>query len=194
VGWVGEREHVPHAQPNEVTATPYYPSTRSCARSGPAISIPFSGLDRRIGWVLRAAGRPARGDTVVIFRGQRPAGNRRHPLVLRQRVRVPLIIKWPKNLPHPAIQARRGHDQVISLLDITATTLPSRRGASAVDAEPQLPRLSYRPAATLCFRRRDRIWIAFSGFVRARRAYHYIRKFHAGPTSPRSTAPKRSAS
>jgi arylsulfatase A-like enzyme len=126
VEWVGEREHLPIATPETVSPPPYYPDHPITRQEWARYLNSVSGLDRRVGWVLdqlRAEG--LEDDTVVIFfadNGRLEA--RGIHWCYDSGLRVPMIIKWPRNLPPPP-RYRPGtvNDQVVSLLDLTATTL-----------------------------------------------------------------------
>ena len=84
------------------------------------------GLDRRIGWVLdRLRAEGLEDDTVIIFFAD---NGRLEPRGIHwcydSGLHVPMIIHWPKHFPAPpGFQAGTVSDQVISLLDLTATTL-----------------------------------------------------------------------
>lgn len=126
VEWVGEREHPQIATPENVTPPPYYPDHPITRQEWARYLNSISGLDRRVGWVLdqlRAEG--LADDTVVIFfadNGRLEA--RGIHWCYDSGLHVPLIVRWPQKVPTPP-QYRAGelNEQVISLLDITATTL-----------------------------------------------------------------------
>jgi len=144
-------------------------------------------MDRRIGWVLERLRRDGlEDDTVIIFFGD---NGRLEPRGIHwcydSGLRVPMIIKWPKNFPAPP-QYRPGtvNDQVISLIDVTATTL-----AMAGLERPALMQsrifLGERadPARTYAFAARDRIDETVQRVRSVHDArYHYIRNFTPGPT------------
>jgi arylsulfatase A-like enzyme len=98
-----------------------------------------------------------------------------------------LILHWPKDFPPPP-QYKPGkvNDQVISLLDLTATTL----WIAGVERPPGMQSRIFLgdradPPRTYAFSARDRIdeTIARLRSVRDRR-YHYIRSFTAGVGFP----------
>jgi len=126
VEWVGEREHPQIATPENVTPPPYYPDHPITRQEWARYLNSVSGMDRRVGWVLdqlRTEG--LEEDTVVIFfadNGRLEA--RGIHWCYDSGLRVPLIIRWPKNYPPPPqFGAGKVNEQVISLLDLTATTL-----------------------------------------------------------------------
>ena len=187
VKWVGEDEHEKIATPENVEPPPYYPDHRVVREEWARYLNSVSGMDRRIGWVLERLRRDGlEDDTVIVFFGD---NGRLEPRGIHwcydSGLRVPMIIKWPKNFPAPP-QYRPGtvNDQVISLLDLTATTL-----AIAGLERPALMQsrifLGERadPARTYAFAARDRIdeTVQRVRSVHDKR-YHYIRNYTAGPT------------
>ncbi len=126
VEWVGEREHPQIATPENVSPPPYYPDHPVARQEWARYLNSITGMDRRIGVVLdRLKADGLLEDTVVIFF----ADNGR--LEFRgihwcydSGLHVPMIIRWPKNYPAPpGIQPGTTSDQIISVLDLTATTL-----------------------------------------------------------------------
>jgi arylsulfatase A-like enzyme len=126
VEWVGERDHPAVATPGNVTPPPYYPDHPVTRQEWARFLNSVSGMDRRIGRVLdRLEADGLADDTVVVFfadNGRLEA--RGIHWCYDAGLHVPLIIRWPKNHPAPP-QYRPGTvcDQVISLIDLTATTL-----------------------------------------------------------------------
>jgi arylsulfatase A-like enzyme len=161
VEWVGEKDHPKIATPENVTPPPYYPDHPVTRQEWARYLNSVSGMDRRIGLVLeklRADG--LLEDTVVIFFAD---NGRLEPRGIHwcydSGLHVPMIVRWPKNYPAPP-QYRPGsvNNQVISLLDLTATTLaiagiPKPKGMQSriflgADADP---------ARKYAFSARDRI-------------------------------------
>ncbi len=187
VEWVGEREHVPYAKAELVKPPPYYPDHAVVRQEWARYLNSVSGMDRRIGWVLEQLQADGLADnTIVVFFAD---NGRLEPRGIHWcydcGLRVPMIVKWPKGVPPPA-QYRPGavDSRVISLLDITATTL-----WMAGVARPPLmqSRIFLGPQAdaprTFAFAARDRIdeTVQRVRSVHEER-YHYIRNFTAGPT------------
>jgi len=187
VEWVGEQEHPPIATPENVTPPPYYPDHPLVRQEWARYLNSVSGMDRRIGWVLdrlRADG--LEDDTVVVFfadNGRLEA--RGIHWCYDSGLHVPLIIRWPKNFPAPPqVSPGAVHGQVISLLDITATTL-----AVAGVARPPLMQsrsflgASADPPRRYAFSARDRIdeTVLRIRAVRDDR-WRYIRNYTPGPT------------
>jgi N-sulfoglucosamine sulfohydrolase len=186
VEWAGEREHEQIANPDQVTPPPYYPDHPVVRQEWARYLNSVSGMDRRIGWVLdrlRADG--LEDDTVVIFfadNGRQEARGIHY--CYDSGLHVPMIIKWPKNFPAPP-QFKPGtvNDQVISLLDLTATTL----GIAGVERPLGMQSRIFLgqhadPPRQYAFGARDRIDETVLRIRSVREArFHYIRNFTPGP-------------
>ena len=187
VEWVGEREHEKIATPENVTPPPYYPDHPVVREEWARYLNSISGMDRRIGWVLeklRADG--VEDDTVIIFFAD---NGRLEPRGIHwcydSGLRVPLIIRWPKNFPPPPqFKAGSVNTDVISLLDLTATTL-------AIAGIPKPPLMQSRnflgaqaePPRQYAFSARDRIDETVLRIRTVRDArWRYIRNLIPGPT------------
>jgi len=187
VEWVGERIHVQHATPDKVTPPPYYPDHHVVREEWARYLNSVSGMDLRFGKVLaqlRADG--LEDDTIIIFFGD---NGRLEPRGIHwcydSGVRVPLIIKWPKNHPAPA-QLKPGtvDDRILSLIDVTATTLalagipkpPLMQGRVFLGEHAEAPR-------AFAFSARDRIDETQQRIRSVHdQRYHYIRTLSTGPT------------
>jgi arylsulfatase A-like enzyme len=187
VEWVGEREHVRHATPEAVTPPPYYPDHPIVREEWARYLNSVSGMDRRIGWVLeqlRADG--LEDDTIVVFFAD---NGRLEPRGIHwcydSGLRVPMIIRWPKNFPPPK-QYRPGSvdEQIVSLIDLTATTLAFAgvqkpalmQGRVFLGENAEAPR-------SFAFAARDRIDETVQRIRSVHDArYHYIRTYSHGPT------------
>lgn len=187
VEWVGEREHVEHATPENVTPPPYYPDHQVTREEWARYLNSVSGMDLRIGWVLdqlRADG--LEEDTIVIFFAD---NGRLEPRGIHwcydSGLRVPMIIRWPKNFPPPAkCQPGSVNDQVISLIDVAATTLDFASVARPLLMQSRVIVGEHPdPPRRFAFAARDRIdeTVQRIRSVHDER-YHYIRTFTAGPT------------
>jgi N-sulfoglucosamine sulfohydrolase len=187
VEWVGEREHEQFATADRVTPPPYYPDHPVVRAEWARYLNSVSGMDRRFGRVLerlRAEGREE--DTVIVFFGD---NGRLEPRGIHwcydSGLRVPLIIRWPKNFPAPP-QCRPGtvNDELVSLIDLTATTLaiagltpPLTMQGRTLLGERTAPPRRYVFAA------RDRIDETEQRIRSVHdRRFHYIRTFSTGPT------------
>lgn len=181
VEWVGEREHVKHATPENVTPPPYYPDHPLVREEWARYLNSVSGMDVRIGWVLDQLRKDGlEDDTIVIFFAD---NGRLEPRGIHWcydcGLRVPMIIRWPSH-----IKAGTVNDQIMSLIDVTATTLDL-----AGIAKPPLMqgRIIFGPHADpprqYAFAARDRIdeTVQHIRSVHDER-FHYIRTFTKGPT------------
>ncbi|HEY6167708.1 MAG TPA: sulfatase [Verrucomicrobiae bacterium] len=187
VEWVGEREHPKIATAENVRPPPYYPDHPVVRQEWARYLNSVSGMDRRIGWVLEQLRREGlEEDTVILFfadNGRLEA--RGIHWCYDSGLHVPMIIRWPKNLPAPP-QVKSGtvNDQVISLLDVTATTLAIAgvprpalmESRNFLGAQADAPR-------QYAFSARDRIDETVQRIRSVRDArWRYIRNFSPGPT------------
>jgi N-sulfoglucosamine sulfohydrolase len=187
VEWVGEREHAKIATPANVTPPPYYPDHPVVREEWARYLNSVSGMDQRFGLVLaklRAEGREE--DTIIVFFGD---NGRLEPRGIHwcydSGLRVPLIIRWPKNFPAPP-QFSPGsvNAELISLIDLTATTLY----AAGVPRPALMQGHSFLgersgPPRTYVFAARDRIDETEQRIRSVHdKRFHYIRTLSAGPT------------
>lgn len=128
VKWAGEDDpRLPAiATPENVKPPPYYPDHPIVREEWARYLNTTSLMDIRIGRILRQLEDDGTlEDTVIFFFAD---NGRMEPRGIHwcydMGLHVPLIIRWPKNFPAPP-QIRPGavDDQVVSLLDVTATTL-----------------------------------------------------------------------
>lgn len=187
VEWVGEREHVKYATPENVTPPPCYPDLPVVRQEWARFLNSVSGMDLRIGWVLDELRKDGlEDDTVIIFFAD---NGRMEPRGIHwctdSGLRVPMIIKWPKNHPPPeGYQPGAVSDRIISLIDLAATTLsvaglaspPLMQGRVFLGKNADSPR-------HFAFAARDRIdeTIQRIRSVHDER-YHYVRTLSTGPT------------
>lgn len=187
VEWVGERIHVQHAKPETVTPPPYYPDHPVVREEWARYLNSVSGMDLRFGKVLaqlRADG--LEDDTVIIFFGD---NGRLEPRGIHwcydSGLRVPMIIRWPKNFPAPSqLTPGKVDERILSLIDVTATTLalaglpkpPLMQGRVFLGEEAESPRL-------FAFSARDRIDETQQRIRSVHdERFHYIRTISSGPT------------
>ncbi|MBT4865108.1 MAG: sulfatase-like hydrolase/transferase, partial [Planctomycetaceae bacterium] len=141
-----------------------------------------SGMDRRVGRVLEQLRKDGLLEkTVIVFFGDNGRLEARGiHWCYNSGLRVPMIIRWPKNFPLPP-QYKRGsvNDQLISLLDLTATTLsmaglPRPAGMQSrvfLGGKPDSPR-------KYAFAARDRIDETVNRIRSVHDSrYHYLRNF-----------------
>ncbi len=182
VKWVGEEWHPQVATPENVTPPPYYPDHEIVRAEWARYLNSASGLDVRVGWMLDQLRQDGLADnTIVIFFGDNGAMEARGiHWAWDSGIHVPLVIYWPEALSPPAMfQPGTVSDQVISLLDITATTLamagiPKPAGMQSrvfLGENPDPPR-------QYAFSARDRIDETVNRIrsVRGER-YHYLRNY-----------------
>jgi arylsulfatase A-like enzyme len=126
VEWKGERGHKQIATENNVAPPPYYPDHPLVKQEWARYLNSISGMDKTIGRILRQLAEDGLADdTVIMFFGD---NGRIEPRGIHwcydTGLHVPMIIHWPKNITAPT-NYRPGtvSDQVISLIDLTPTTL-----------------------------------------------------------------------
>ena len=187
--WVGEEWHRKVATQENVSPPPYYPDHKITRQEWARYLNSVSGMDVRIGWILEQLEKDGMtDDTIILFFGDNGRLEARGiHWCWDSGLHVPMILSWPKNHPTPP-QYGKGivNDQVISLLDITATTLwmagierpPLMQSRVFLGDRPDRPR-------TYAFSARDRIdeTVVRQRSVRDSR-YHYIRNFTPGAGFP----------
>ncbi len=185
VKWYGEEQHPQIATALNVTPPPYYPNHQIVREEWARYLNSTSGMDIRIGWILdrlRADGLAE--NTIIVFFGD---NGRMEPRGIHwpwdTGLHVPMIVYYPPGMEAPAQYAVGGvNDDVVSLLDLTATTLEmagikkplSMQSRTLLGENAELPR-------TYAFSARDRIdeTVLRMRSVRGER-YHYIRNYNEG--------------
>ena len=184
VPWVGEEWHPQVAHPDSVTPPPYYPDHPITRQEWARYLNSVSGMDVRIGWILDQLRSDGLADnTIVVFFADNGRLEARGIHWLWDTgIHVPLIVYYPEGM-EAAPQYERGGviSEVVSLLDLTATTLdmamvdplPTMQSRRFLGNNRDLPR-DYAISA------RDRIdeTVMRIRSVRGER-YHYIRNFDA---------------
>ncbi len=182
VKWVGEDWHPKIATPEQVQPPPYYPDHPVVRAEWARYLNSISGLDVRVGWILEALRRDGLLENTVIFffadNGRlEPRGIH---WCYRSGLHVPLIVRWPRRFPPPpGYQPGTVSRRLVSLLDLTATTL------RIAGIEPPLTMHSrdflidpHTPPRPFLFSARDRI---DETVQRIRSVYdgrfHYIKNF-----------------
>ena len=133
-GWVGSRRapafgtqvHPAVIDPDRVTLPPYYPDHPVARRDWAGYLDCICGLDQRVGEILdRLDADGLTDDTIVVFFADHGRIEIRGIGWCYDRGNhVPLIIRWPKHFAPPPQYARGTVNvQLVSLLDLTATTL-----------------------------------------------------------------------
>ena len=185
VKWVGEEWHPQVATPDNVTPPPYYPDHKITRQEWARYLNSVSGMDVRIGWILDQLEKDGvADDTVVVFFGDNGRMEARGiHWCWDSGLHVPMIVSWPKNYPAPPqYQPGSVNDQVISLLDLTATTLWMAGIARPAGMQSRLF-LGDRadPPRTYAFSARDRIDETAMRLRSVRdQRYHYVRNFTPG--------------
>jgi len=185
VQWYGEHQHPQIANEDNVTPPPYYPDHPVVRKEWARYLNSISGMDIRIGWILdqlRADG--LADDTIVVFFGD---NGRMEPRGIHwiwdTGIHVPLFVVYPANVPAPAgYQPGAVVDDVVSLLDITATTLDMAGVAIPNNMQSRsFLGPSKRAERRYAFSARDRIdeTVLRMRSVRGKR-FHYIRNYSEG--------------
>ncbi len=185
VKWVGEEWHPQIATPDNVEPPPYYPDHPVVRQEWARYLNSASGMDVRIGWILKQL--QADGvadDTIILFfadNGRLEA--RGIHWCFDSGIHVPLVISWPRNFPAPADMPQgSANDQVIGLLDLTATTLHLAGGSRPALMQSRVFLGEHAdPPRRYAFSARDRIdeTVVRQRSVRGAR-YHYIRNYTEG--------------
>jgi arylsulfatase A-like enzyme len=185
VRWVGEEWHPKIATPENVTPPPYYPDHKIVREEWARYLNSVSGTDVRIGWIIEALkNAEVLDDTVIVFFGDNGRLEARGiHWCFDSGIHVPMVIRWAKNYDAPAmIQPGTVNDDVISLIDVTATTLEIAGATIPLSMQSRsLIGEDAGPAREYAFSARDRIdeTTIRQRSVRGKR-YHYLRNFTPG--------------
>ena len=186
VPWVGEEWHPKVATPDNVTPPPYYPDHPVVREEWARYLNSVSGADVRVGKILQRLKEDGFDrNTVVIFfadNGRLTARGIHWPF--DQGLRVPLIVRDAADQSVFARAEKAGSvsQRVVSLLDLTATTL----SIAGIDRPSNMQSRVFLgdqadPPRTFAFAARDRI---DETVVRMRSVhedrFHYIRNFTPG--------------
>ena len=185
VKWVGEEWYPQVANANNVTPPPYYPKHKVVREEWARYLNSVSGADVLVGKILDQLKQDGLADdTIVIFFGDNGRLDARGiHWTFDSGLHVPMIISYPKNFPAPKqIKPGTTNDDVISLIDLTATTLwmAGIERPLGMQGRLFLGDKANRPRH-YAFAARDRI---DETVVRMRsvsdKRYHYIRNFTPG--------------
>jgi len=125
-GWDEASSQVPHpADPAKVRLPPYYPD-HPIARADWARYLDNVALfDMKLGFVLQRLREEGldRNTIVMVFADHGRAMPRAKQWLWDSGLQVPLVIRWPEAYPAPAGYVKGRTDQLVSLIDVTATTL-----------------------------------------------------------------------
>lgn len=184
VKWVGEDEHPQIATAENVSPPPYYPDHPIVREEWARYLNSVSGMDVRIGRILQQLDADGLAEnTIVMFFGDNGRLEARGiHWCWDSGLHVPMIIRWPKNPvfpPPPQYTAGAVNENVISLLDVTATTL----GFAGIDPPAGMQSRRFLghtidPPRQFAFSARDRIDETENRIrsVREQR-YQYIRNY-----------------
>jgi arylsulfatase A-like enzyme len=189
VKWVGEEWHPKVATSENVTPPPYYPDHPVVREEWARYLNSASGMDVRVGWIIDQLEKEGVADnTVVMFFGDNGRLEARGiHWCFDSGLHVPLVIHWPKNFSPPdGYSAGSVEDRVISLIDLTATTLV----CAGIDVPVLMQGRAFlgrqkAPERRYAFSARDRIdeTQVRQRSVRDKR-YHYVRNFTPGAGFP----------
>ena len=186
VAWVGEEWHPQIATEKNVTPPPYYPDHPIVRQEWARYLNSISGADVRVGNILRRLRADGLDDDTVVFffadNGRLTARGIHWPF--DPGLRVPLIVRDAANFPILTKKEKANvvSRRVVSLLDLTATTL----WIAGIDRPPGMQSRVFLgheadPPRTFAFAARDRI---DETVVRMRsvhdKRYHYIRNYTWG--------------
>ncbi|HEY1171596.1 MAG TPA: sulfatase [Verrucomicrobiae bacterium] len=115
-----------HADPAKVELPPVYPDVQKLREDWAGYLDAATALDVKVGKILAQLEKDGLAEnTMVVFMGDHGQAHvRGKQFCYDDGLRIPLIIRWPKGLPAPKnYQAGKVSDQLISALDLTATSL-----------------------------------------------------------------------
>jgi len=125
--WDNAHERIAQpADPNKVVLPPYYPDHPVVRADWAQYLNAVMALDGKIGVVLELLERDGLADNTIVFlmgdHGRAMVRGKQWPY--DSGLHVPLIVYWPEALSPPATYGpATSSDQLISLIDVTATTL-----------------------------------------------------------------------
>lgn len=114
------------ADPAKVEIPPYYPDHPVTREDMAAYLDSATELDRKVGLILKQLEEDGLAEnTIVVFFGDNGQSHvRGKQFVYDEGLRVPLIIRWPKNLPVPAhFKPASVDDRMLMSIDLGATML-----------------------------------------------------------------------
>ncbi|GAB4141498.1 MAG: hypothetical protein Tsb009_11270 [Planctomycetaceae bacterium] len=181
--WNNAHQHIAKtADPAKVKLPPYYPDHPVARKDWAQYLNTVMALDRKVGMVLARLEEDGLAEnTIVIFMGDHGrAMVRGKQWCYDSGLHIPLIIRWPKEISMPK-QFKPGtvSDQLISALDLTATTLAYATGGKPKNMQGRVffgPKAE--PAREYVYAARDRCdeTVFRIRTVRNKR-YRYIRNF-----------------
>ncbi len=124
--WQGRPAHPSRIDPAQITPPPYYPDHPVTRKDWAGYLDAVCDVDTRTGEVLERleADGLAENTVVIFFADNGRLEHRGLGWCYDSGDRVPLIVRWPKDVPAPPqYKAGTENRQLISLLDLSATTL-----------------------------------------------------------------------
>ena len=183
VQWKGEQVHEQIATVENVSPPPYYPDHPLVRKEWARYLNSISGMDRTIGRILKRLEDDGMADnTIIIFFGD---NGRIEPRGIHwcydTGLHVPMIVRWPKDFKPPSnYAAGTVSDQVVSLIDLTPTTLGFAGIHRPLGMHGRVfmgDRLG--PERPFAFSARDRIDETVNRVRSVRgKKYHYIRNYY----------------
>ncbi|MEZ4700537.1 MAG: sulfatase [Rhodothermales bacterium] len=182
VKWYGEDQHPKIATPENVTPPPYYPDHPVVREEWARYLNSISGMDVRIGWILDRLRRDGLADnTIIVFFGD---NGRMEPRGIHWMwdtgLHVPMIVYYPPGMEAPPQFTRGGViEDVVSLLDVTATTLWMAGVEKPLNMQSRVFLGEHPdPPRAFAFSARDRIDETVNRIRSVRESrYHYIRNY-----------------
>lgn len=124
--WDDAPHMVPHpADPAKVRLPSYYPDTPIARQDWATYLDNVQLFDMEVGYVLKRLEEEGLADNtiVILFADHGIAMPRGKQFLWDAGLQVPLIVYWPKGLTSPQHYAPGRSDRMVSLIDVTATTL-----------------------------------------------------------------------
>ncbi len=116
----------PEADPAKVALPPYYPDLPVARQDWAAYLDSARELDRKVDRILKQLETDGLADnTIVVFMGDNGQAHvRGKQFLYEEGLHVPLIIRWPKDIPAPAgFVPGKPDPRLLEAIDLTATTL-----------------------------------------------------------------------
>lgn len=125
--WNAAHKHIAHpADPAQVKLPPYYPDDPRVREDWAQYLNSIMALDRKVGRVLDLLESSGLADNTVVFffSDHGRAMPRGKQWCYDTGLKVPLVIRWPSGVAPPSqYEAGTETDQIVELIDVTATTL-----------------------------------------------------------------------
>jgi len=168
--------------PSQIRVPPIYPDHIVTREDWARYLDAATNLDRKVGLILAALERDGlANDTIIVFMGDHGQAHvRGKQFCYDDGLRIPLIVRWPKNHTPPAgFKPGTVSDQLIEAIDLAPTILAIAGKAKPAKMQGRvLWGDAAEPARTVVFGARDRCDTTVFRFRTARDArYRYIKNF-----------------